>query len=54
MHAYAVDGLDREQRDLFDRHLNQPIEPGADSPRKAREQRLAQQQLMAAFGKARG
>lgn len=55
MYAYAVDGLDWEQREAFDAQLNAPATAESEEPpAKKRQQAQAQQELMAAMGRARG
>jgi hypothetical protein len=51
VYAYAVDGLDWEQREAFDARLNAPEAADRDeSPTKKRDQARAQAELMAAMG----
>lgn len=56
VYAYAVDGLDREQREAFDEKLRPSAvgKPEAESVAKVRRQREAQEQLMGFMGRARG
>ena len=54
MHAYAVDGMSREQIDLFDEQLTRPAAGEAETPVvRRRQQRQAQEKLMASMQKAR-